>query len=208
MMKRFRFGFTLIELMVVIAIIALLATIITASLGSSRQKGRDARRVSDIKTIQLALENYYNDNLMFPKNIYATSGTPPNNGLAPNYLSVVPTDPSSSVTPTTCASSPSTSGCYTYMVYAYGASGACTTGNPPVKYHLGVALEQTTNAALTSDVDAPVAGSGVMTGFTPCTAAGSGDFDGTNAAAAPARCTNTGGTAQPGGTETCYDVTN
>jgi len=207
-MKRTTSGFTLIELIVVIAIIALLATIITASLGSARQKGRDARRVADMKTIQVALENYYNDNLMFPKNIYATSGAVPNNGLAPNYLSVVPVDPSSSVTPATCASSPATSGCYTYMVYAYGASGACTTSNPPVKYHIGVGLEQTTNAVLTSDVDAPIAGSGVMAGFTACTAAGSGDFDGTNAAVAPARCTNTGGTAQPGGTETCYDLTN
>lgn len=59
-------GFTLIELLVVIAIIGLLATLATVALNSARQKSRDARRVSDIKQIQTALELYYNDNGAYP----------------------------------------------------------------------------------------------------------------------------------------------
>src|SRR3990167_4452603 len=55
-------GFTLIELLVVIAIIGILSSIVLASLNSARQKGRDARRVSDIKQLQLALELYYDSN--------------------------------------------------------------------------------------------------------------------------------------------------
>lgn len=52
-------GFTLIELLVVIAIIGILSSVVLASLNSARQKGRDARRVSDLKQIQLALELCY-----------------------------------------------------------------------------------------------------------------------------------------------------
>lgn len=54
-------GFTLIELLVVIAIIGLLSTLAVVSLNNARQKSRDAKRVSDIKQIQTALELYYND---------------------------------------------------------------------------------------------------------------------------------------------------
>ena len=52
-------GFTLIELLVVIAIIGILASIVLGSLNTARQKARDARRVADIKSIQLALEFFY-----------------------------------------------------------------------------------------------------------------------------------------------------
>ena len=59
--KSRRGGFTLIELLVVIAIIGILASIVLASLNSARQKSRDARRIADIKQIQLALELYFED---------------------------------------------------------------------------------------------------------------------------------------------------
>jgi prepilin-type N-terminal cleavage/methylation domain-containing protein len=49
-------GFTLIELLVVIAIIGLLASIILASLNTARQKGRDARRIADLKEMANAME--------------------------------------------------------------------------------------------------------------------------------------------------------
>ncbi len=65
MIKRNK-GFTLIELLVVIAIIGLLATLTVASLNSARAKSRDARRISDIKTIQTALELFYNDTGHYP----------------------------------------------------------------------------------------------------------------------------------------------
>lgn len=77
-------GFTLIELLVVIAIIGILASIVMVSLVSAREKARDAKRVADIKNIQLALETYYNDNLR-----YTTAVTQ----VAPTYMSVVPKDP-------------------------------------------------------------------------------------------------------------------
>ncbi len=59
-------GFTLIELLVVIAIISLLSTTVMASLNQARQKSRDAKRITDMKAIQTALEMYYNDNSGYP----------------------------------------------------------------------------------------------------------------------------------------------
>ena len=59
-------GFTLVELLVVIAIIGLLSTLAVVSLGSARSKARDARRISDIKQIQTALELYYADQGVYP----------------------------------------------------------------------------------------------------------------------------------------------
>ncbi len=65
-------GFTLIELLVVISIIGLLSTMAVIALNNARQKARDAKRISDIKQIQTALELYFNDKNAYPK---AASGT-------------------------------------------------------------------------------------------------------------------------------------
>lgn len=66
MIKKESRGFTLIELLVVIAIIGLLSSVVLASLNNARKKGRDARRVSDLKQLQVALELYYSDNGVYP----------------------------------------------------------------------------------------------------------------------------------------------
>lgn len=59
-------GFTLIELLVVIAIIGLLASTVIASLTRARVKGRDTRRVQDLRTIQTAIEMYASANNHYP----------------------------------------------------------------------------------------------------------------------------------------------
>lgn len=59
-------AFTLIELLIVIAIIGLLTIIGLGSYTSSQVKARDARRKSDLSQIQKALEMYYNDKGGYP----------------------------------------------------------------------------------------------------------------------------------------------
>lgn len=54
-------GFTLIELLVVISVIGMLASIVLVSLGPARARARDAKRVSDIRQISLAMELCYGD---------------------------------------------------------------------------------------------------------------------------------------------------
>jgi len=65
-MRQHKKGFTLIELLVVIAIIGLLSTLAVIALNNARQKSRDAKRVSDVKQLQSALELYYNDASGYP----------------------------------------------------------------------------------------------------------------------------------------------
>jgi len=60
----------LIELLVVIAIIGILAAFATFSFAKARAKARDERRKSDIKTIQTALELYYEKNGQYPNTGY------------------------------------------------------------------------------------------------------------------------------------------
>lgn len=111
-------GFTLIELLVVIAIIGVLASIVLASLNSARRKSRDARRIADIKQIQLALELSFDANSAYPDALST---------LAPTYIPVVPADP--------------LTGAYKYCKVS------------ATSYHLGAALEESTNPALANDRD-------------------------------------------------------
>ena len=59
-------GFTLIELMVVISIIGLLSSVILATLNSAKYSANDARRFSDLRQMEKALDTYYADNGKYP----------------------------------------------------------------------------------------------------------------------------------------------
>lgn len=55
-------GFTLIEILVVIAIIALMVTVASFSYGEVRENARDTKRISDVDQIGLAMRLYIQEN--------------------------------------------------------------------------------------------------------------------------------------------------
>ena len=59
-------GFSLIEMLVVITIISILLASGTYSYTSSQKKGRDGRRKAELKSVQQALEIYYQQNGQYP----------------------------------------------------------------------------------------------------------------------------------------------
>jgi general secretion pathway protein G len=99
--RRARQGFTLVELMVVIVIIGLLATVVAINVLPSQDKAMIGKARADISTLEQAIETYRLDNLTFPD---AQSGlqalTAPPAGLARperyregGYIRRLPEDP-------------------------------------------------------------------------------------------------------------------
>ena len=146
------------------------------TMNGSRLRARDSRRISDIHNIQAALEFYVQAHTKYPTSTQFFNTT---SGV------------SALVTEGFISSMPKDP--LTGIVYTYSALG---TGTNCLNYHLGVALEDPNNKALVYDADA-VAG-------TNCT--GAADFSGLSHTVGGSACDTDPGTAEPGGTETCYDV--
>ncbi|MBU2549416.1 MAG: prepilin-type N-terminal cleavage/methylation domain-containing protein [Proteobacteria bacterium] len=62
MLNKNRKGFTLIELMIVVAIIGILAAIAIPQFASYRQRAQDSAAKSSLKNLATAQENYYAEN--------------------------------------------------------------------------------------------------------------------------------------------------
>jgi len=117
-----RSGYTLLELLVVMAIIAILATVGLVSFNATQKKSRDTRRKGDLRSISNALEQYY----AVCGSIYPTPATGskvPSTVFCPSpsqaMMVTVPNDPGTNV--------------------AYGMTGAgtsysiCAPNTPPLE---------------------------------------------------------------------------
>jgi general secretion pathway protein G len=59
-------GFTIVELLIVIVVIAILAALVLNTFAGVQQRARDTERTTDIKAIASQLEVYYADNGNYP----------------------------------------------------------------------------------------------------------------------------------------------
>src|SRR3989344_8395595 len=67
-------GFTLLELIVVIAVISILAVILLPRFVRITKPANDSRRLADIRTIQGYLELYYQQNRSYPVDLANSAG--------------------------------------------------------------------------------------------------------------------------------------
>lgn len=133
----FNRGFTVMELLVVMAIMGVLYTVVMSSVGDSRSKGRDSKRIADISLIQLILEKYYDEYSKYPNLLSELS----------SYDSSVPEkDPQD-------------------VVYKYAPlnSDKTSCSNKCQFYHLGASLEND-NSVLEDDEDLNSVASGGFNG--------------------------------------------
>jgi prepilin-type N-terminal cleavage/methylation domain-containing protein len=77
-------GFTLIEILIVVAIIAILSSVVLIGLGPTQKSGRDARRLSDLHEVQTGLELYYGKCGLYPS-LSVTNGACPVCGYDVGY---------------------------------------------------------------------------------------------------------------------------
>ncbi len=107
-------GFTIVELLIVIVVIAILAAITIVAFNGVQQRARDAKRQSDVKTIAKALELYYTEKGAYPNATNYTPGsTTINSGWSTTadgswsnleaalqpYVSALPRSPGNSTSP-------------------------------------------------------------------------------------------------------------
>lgn len=101
-------GFTLVEILVVMVIIGILASLIAGNFVGTRLKARDSKRKNDINQVKSSLEAFYNDHHAYPpadangnityNNVVVTWGTDPlvdANGTV--YMATLPDDPVSTM---------------------------------------------------------------------------------------------------------------
>lgn len=86
-----KWGFTLIEFLIVIVVIGILATIVIVLFNNASMKARDTKRLGDIRQIQTALESYYNRNAGYPSALTAGNSFVDANGEI--YMAKIPKDP-------------------------------------------------------------------------------------------------------------------
>ena len=96
--KNARRGFSLVELLVVVTIIAILSVTAFVALGGQTVRARDSKRQQDLTIIQSSLEHYFLEFSRSPASLTQGEATVAAGWLIPKrFLSRIPEDPNSTV---------------------------------------------------------------------------------------------------------------
>lgn len=138
-----RQGFTLLEILIVVAIIILLSTVILINLRGQTARANDAKRKMDLNTMNKVTEDYYNDHSGYPFSAsFGTCGS----AFEP-YIARIPCDPVSKM--------------------PYGYFPAVNGG-----YRICAKLSDTTDPAIAAMNCSGYQGCGVGCGYNFCLASG------------------------------------
>lgn len=126
-----QFGFTLVEILVVISIIGLLASLTLVSFTGTQKSARDTQRKSDLKQYATTLETFANENnSLYPEHSTTVSAK----DILCDDLGI-----------TTCPEDPKNSADPAYS-YNYQSDGTASTGDPAAtKFILWAKVEKTTD---------------------------------------------------------------
>ena len=138
--EQIHYGFTLAELLLVVALIAILAVSVLLSFQHQTARGYDAKRKTDLTKLRTVFEDYYNDNNCYPPkdkwDLYDCATGANGDFLVPTYVSSIPCDPRTN-TP------------YLYITMPEGVANGCSG------YKLFAALEQTSDPDIISSGCSP-----------------------------------------------------
>lgn len=161
-------GFTLVELLIIIAIISMLAVFVFINLRGQSAKAYDAKRKTDLYNMRKAVEEYFNDHNAFPP--LGTNEHCGGTDLVP-YLASIPCDPETKL-PYGYFFSRVSDGCRLCAILANNADPAITnTGCDPVR---GCGVGSGYNYCVASGVSPSAIGTAdeVASGATPTAGAG------------------------------------
>jgi len=161
-------AFTIVELIIVIAIIGILATISALSFTHFQAQSRDAQRASKVSVIAEALEKYYDANGEYPSCVAmtadaATLKSSTLSGIDEGALKA-PNAPTGTTNSLQCADLTGAAGEADYYAYVGDSSTACTSGLACLQFTLKYREESTGNiVSIESRRNTKIATSGVPT---------------------------------------------
>lgn len=132
-LKKAQKGFTIIELLIVIAIIAILALLVLNNFQGAQAKARDQQRTTDINNIHGKLEEFYNENNYYPHNLDIADFPgmdegalkDPTGSQAPS-VTIVADRAAAEAAGTNPAGDSATTASYAYLPYPTGCNDNCT----------------------------------------------------------------------------------
>ena len=137
-----RKGFTLIEMLIVIAVIAILSSAVLVGLGPVQRGARDSRRIADLRQVQNGLELYFSKCGYYPRSSAAATCAGFGSAAA-DWAALTAAITGSNIGVNKIPNDPSSGKTYFYGANAVGSS-----------YVIVATLEDANNSALTSGDDA------------------------------------------------------